>query len=168
MAAFGEEGDIMARKISLLGLAGVLVAIWVGGITMALAADDITQPENIFTVDTTVKDGFVDVGKKGFGTGDSVFFIDRLTSEADESPVGTLRGQCTITLRGWGLCEAALFIGDRGEVFVAGAVLFSEEAASFDVPVTGGTGEFENVRGSIHIEPTDKEDVSLLTLHLIP
>ena len=158
----------MLRKISFFGLAGILIVMSVGGITMALAADDITQPENIFTVDTTVKDGFVDVGKKGFGVGDSVFFIDRLTSEADGSSVGTARGQCTFNLRGWGLCEAAFFIGDRGEVFAAGAVLFTEEATTFDVPVTGGTGEFENVRGSIHIEPTDVEDVSLLTLHLIP
>ena len=168
MAAFGEEGDMMAKKISLLGLAGVLVAISVGGVTMALAADDITQPETIVTIDTTVKDAFVDVGKKGFSVGDSFMFVDRLTSEADGSPVGTVRGQCTFNLRAWALCEAAVFIGDRGEVIAQGAVAFTEEAAAFDVAVTGGTGEFENVRGSIHIEGTSDENVSTLTLHLIP
>jgi hypothetical protein len=164
----GEEGGIMARKISLLGLAGVLVVISVGGISMALAAGDITQPETIVTVDTTVKEGFVDVGKKGFSVGDSFMFLDRLTSEADGASVGTAHGQCTFTLRGWALCEAAFFIGDRGEVSVEGAVLLTEETTTFDVPITGGTGEFENVRGSIHIEPTDDEAVSLLTFNLIP
>ena len=158
----------MARKISLLGLAGVLVVISVGGISMALAAGDITEPETIVTVDTTVKDRFVDVGKKGFGVGDSSHFVDRLTSEVDGASMGTVRGQCTFNPGGWVLCEAAIFIGDRGEVFVEGAVLFTEESTTFDVPITGGTGEFENVRGSIHIEPTDDEAVSLLTLNLIP
>jgi len=158
----------MARKIALLGLAGVLVVISVGGISMALAAGDITEPETIVTVDTTVKEGFVDVGKKGFSHGDSFLFVDRLTGETDGASVGTVRGQCTFNLRGWALCEAAIFIGDRGEVFVEGAVLFTEESTTFDVPITGGTGEFENVRGSIHIEPTDEEAVSLLTLDLIP
>ncbi len=160
----------MLRKLSIVGVAGALVAVAAGGVTMALAAGDITQPETIVVVDTTVKDGFVDVGKEGFSLGDSFMFLDTLTEATTESEVGSARGQCTFNLRQWALCEAAFFIGERGEIFVAGAVRLTEEAASFDVPITGGTGEFENVRGSIHIEPVpgQEEEVSKITLNLIP
>lgn len=158
----------MARKLSLFALAGALVVISAGGISMAAAAGDITQPETIVVLDTTVKDGFVDVGKKGFSLGDTFMFLGRLTSEADGSRVGTVRGQCTINLGEWALCEAAFSIGDRGDVAAEGAIRLTEEPAAFDVPITGGTGEFENVRGSVHIETTSNEDVSLETLHLIP
>jgi len=46
-------------------------------------------------------------------------------------------------------------------------VPFDNDAPSFDVPVTGGTAEFANVRGDVHIEQIS-DDVERDTFHLIP
>ena len=44
---------------------------------------------------------------------------------------------------------------------------FDNDATSFDVPVTGGTGEFANVRGDVHIEQVS-DGVERDTFNLIP
>ena len=53
----------MAVAAGLLGL--------IGGTVAANAGTDITSPETITTVGTTVKDKFVDVGKQGPSVGDT-------------------------------------------------------------------------------------------------
>jgi hypothetical protein len=70
-------------------------------------------------------------------------------------------------VHGWGLCTAGAFITDRGEIVVQGFVLFSDGLSIFDLPVIGGTGEFDNVRGSVHVEDVNSER-SQLTVTLIP
>ena len=156
----------MFRKLSILGLAGVLVLVG-GGLTMALAGNNITQPETLVLTETQLKGRAVDSGKPGFGPGDSFLFVSSLTDPADDSRVGTVRGQCTVQVGHWQLCHAGAFLVDRGEIFVSGVVQGTDQPAAFDIPITGGTGEFENVRGSVHIDPVT-ENVSEDTLTLIP
>jgi hypothetical protein len=156
----------MFRKLSIVGLAGVLVVVG-GGLTMALAGNNITAPETLVLTETNLKGRFVDVGKPGFGPGDSFFFVSSLTDPADSSKVGSVHGQCSAHIGHWQICEAGAFLVDRGEIFVSGVIPATDQLADFDLAITGGTGEFENVRGSVHINQisnTESED----TLTLIP
>jgi hypothetical protein len=156
----------MLRKLSIAGLVVALVLV-AGGITTALASSNITQPETIVLDDKTVKDGYVDSGKPGSSIGDSFLFVDSLTDPTDGSAMGKVRGQCTFELQRWALCEAAASITDRGEILVEGIVKFSDGPSTFDLAITGGTGEFDNVRGSLHIVDT-ANNRSTLTFTLIP
>jgi len=156
----------MFRKLSIVGLAGALVLVG-GGLAAAFAGNNITTPETLVLTETSLKGKFVDVGKQGFGPGDSFIFVDSLTDPADGSRVGTVRGQCTIQIGEWQTCQVGGFLNDRGEIFVSGVTQSSEQPIPLDFAITGGTGEFENVRGSVRLEP-DTETVSTLTLSLIP
>jgi hypothetical protein len=156
----------MLRKVSIVGLAGVLVLVG-GGLTMALAGNNITTPETLVLTETNLKGHFVDVGKPGFGPGDSFVFVSSLTDPADGSRVGTVRGECSAQIGHWQTCQAGAFLVDRGEIFVSGVIQATDQLAAFDLAITGGTGEFDNVRGSVHIDQvsdTESED----TLTLIP
>jgi hypothetical protein len=153
------------RLVSVVG--GVCLLGLVGGTVVANAGADITAPETITVLGTTIKDRYVDVGKHGFSAGDVLVFVERLTDEADDSVVGKGRIQCTAHVGPWAICIGTFSFTDRGEVVGEGMVPFGDNVAPFDVPVTGGTGDFSNVRGEVHIEPvSDTEERE--TFELIP
>lgn len=52
--------------------------------------------------------------------GDTFFFVDSLTDEADGTEVGTVRGHCTFQIAFWGTCEVGAFLTDRGQIYVEG------------------------------------------------
>ena len=156
----------MFRKLLISGLAGVLVLVG-GGLTAALAGNNITSPETLVLTETNIKGKGIDVGKPGFGPGDTFLFVSSLTDPADDSRVGTVRGQCTVQIGPWQLCEAGAFLDGRGQIFVSGVIQNTDQPTAFDIPVTGGTGEFDNVRGFVHIDPVSN-NVSDDTLTLIP
>ncbi len=154
----------MFRKLLIVGVAGVLALVG-GGLTAALAGNNITTPETLVLTETSLKGKFVDVGKHGFGPGDSFLFVDSLTDPADGSRVGTVRGQCTIQVGPWQICQVGGFLDGRGEIFVSGVTPNNDQPTAIDLAITGGTGEFENARGSVHVEPTsDTEQTTTLTL----
>jgi hypothetical protein len=159
----------MFRKLSIFGLTGVLVLVG-GELTMALAGNSITQPETIVLTETTVKERFLDVGKQGGPPtpGDAFFFVDTLTDEAD-TKVGAVRGHCTFQIAPWGTCEAGAFLTDRGQIYVEGVVRFAEQTTVLNIPITGGTGDFDNARGSVLLEFLDPNSgVNQLTINVLP
>jgi hypothetical protein len=160
------EGDIMVRKLLIVGFAGALMLVG-SGITMAIAGNNITTPETLVLTETDLNGRGVDVGKPGFGPGDSFIFTSSLTDPADGSRVGTVRGQCTLQIGHWQTCQVGAFINGRGEIFVSGVVHSTNQLTAFDLPITGGTGEFDNVRGSVNVDQVSN-NVSKDTLTLIP
>jgi hypothetical protein len=139
-----------------------------GGALVANAGANITAPETITLLGTTTKDRYVDVGKKGFGPGDQFVFVESRTDESDGSVVGKARIQCTAHIGPWAICVGTFDITGRGEIVGQGMVPFGDEdVESFDVPVTGGTGDFANIRGEAHIEPIS-EGEERITFDLIP
>jgi hypothetical protein len=156
----------MLKRLSIIGIVGAL-GVTSAGVTMALSAASITTPETIVLHDETVKERFVDVGKHGVSPGDTFMFVDTLTDETDGSRVGTARGQCTFQVHEWGLCQVGAIIGDRGQVFLEGVVRLTVESTPIDLSITGGTGEFDNVRGSAHVEPISEQEARV-TLDLLP
>ena len=67
----------MFKKLSIVGLAGVLVVVG-GGLAAALAGNTITTAETLVLTETNLKGRGIDVGKPGFGPGDSFIFVNSL------------------------------------------------------------------------------------------
>jgi hypothetical protein len=152
----------MHRKLaSIAVLAGVLGVI--GGTVAASAGSDITAPETITTVGTTVKDKFVDVGKQGPSVGDTFATTVDIKSQAGVD-LGTERTQCTLGAGQWAICTGAFDITGRGEIVGTGMVNVGTENPDFDVPITGGTGDFANVRGEAHVHLTKNGETDTLEL----
>ncbi len=154
----------MRKKVGLIAMSAALLAV-VGGLAVAQAATNITAPETIILQDHTVKGAVANIGDKAFGPGDSFMSVNTLFDETDTTQVGTAHIQCISQPGKAQLCTGALFITGRGEIIGEGVIHGS--ASSFDVPITGGTGDFANVRGYVHVEPVS-QNLETDTLYLLP
>ena len=156
----------MRKKVGYIAVSAALLAV-VSGLAVAQAATAIVAPETIVLMSHTVKDANVNVGDKAFGPGDSFMNLTQLFDETDQTQLGDGHVQCTVQPgKGWTLCTGAFNITGRGQIVGQGAIRFSQETTSFDVPITGGTGDFANVRGYVHVdlidETTEKDTFNLL------
>ena len=158
----------MTRKIGYIAGSAVMLAV-VGGLAGAQAdTRAISTPETIILINATTKEASVNVGDKAWDPGDSFVTLGRLFDETGETKLGNSHIQCTVMPgHGWLLCNAAFFIHGRGEIVAQGAFQQLDTTTSFDVPITGGTGDFENVRGYAHVVPgTGGSETD--TLYLLP
>jgi len=156
----------MRKKIGYIAASAALLAV-VGGLAIAQAATDITAPETIVVMSHTVKEADINVGAKAFGPGDSFMNLTTLFDETDQTQLGDGHVQCTLQPGRRAICTGAFNITDRGQIVGQGAIPFTQATASFDVPITGGTGDFANVRGYIHVELLD-DTTEKDTLNLLP
>jgi hypothetical protein len=117
----------------------------------------------------------INVDGKGLGPGD--YAVEQWSLRRNGAPVGHLNDQCTINFNQTpshptALCLFAFAISGKGEITADGSVVFAPapegfRPAPFDLPVTGGTGSYQNARGQIHVEFLSVADASF-TFHLIP
>ena len=152
----------MKNRAIGVGLAALLM---IGGTVAANAGTNITSPETIMTVGTVVKEKFVDVGRQGPSVGDTDAWTLDIRSPAGVD-LGTERTQCTLGAGRWAICTGAFDITGRGEIVAMGMVNFGSESPDFGVPITGGTGDFANVRGVVHVHLTENAETD--TLELLP
>lgn len=146
----------------------VALLVVVGGLVVAQAGTHIASPETIVLQHTTTRQAGVNVGGKAWGPGDSFVTLGTLYDETGVTKIGNSHVQCTqMPGRGWNLCNAAFFLYGRGEVVGQGAFRRLDTTVAFNAPITGGTGDFENVRGYIHVVP-GKGNSETDTLHLLP
>jgi hypothetical protein len=152
------------RIVAVVAAAGLLGLL--GGTMVANAGTTaIPSPETITTVGTEVKSKSVDVGKQGPSVGDTTAWTLDIKSQAGVD-LGTERTQCTVGTGKWAICTGTFDITGRGEIVGTGAVNIASEAPDFDVPITGGTGDFANVRGVAHVHLTENGETD--TLELLP
>jgi len=150
------------RIVSVVAAAGLLGLI--GGSVVASAGTSIPSPETITIVGTGGKDKTVDVGKQGPSVGDMTAWTIDIKSQAGVD-LGTERVQCTLGVGGWAICIGTLDITGRGEIVSTGMVDFGPgRSHRFDVPITGGTGDFANVRGVVHVHLTGNREIYTLEL----
>jgi hypothetical protein len=151
--------------VGMVAAAGLLGLI--GGTVVASAGTSIPSPETITTVGTVVREKDGDVGKQGPSVGDTYSWTLDIKSPAGVD-LGTERTQCTLGVGGWAICIGTFDITGRGEIVATGAFVnfFGSESVDFDVPITGGTGDFANVRGVVHVHLTENREID--TLELLP
>jgi hypothetical protein len=163
-----EGGSGMRRLLILLAVigAGVLTA----GLSTAIAATGIVQEETLVLGEHTLRGKVLDLagGPDDFKPGDRYLFRSELTDET--GVVGHLYVDCSVHFAKRDGCSQVYDIPARGTVVAQGLIPASELelGGSWTLAVTGGTGEFENVRGSVTVEIVNEEGDTRHSLHLLP
>jgi hypothetical protein len=163
-----EGGRQMRRMVTVLAV--VVVGVLGGGLTSAIAATGIAQEETIVFGERTLKGKVLDLAGKpdDFVPGDRYLFRSRLSEGSAKA--GALFVDCSVHFGKHDSCTQVYDVTGRGTVVATGLI----PAAQLDVggtwtlAITGGTGEFENVGGSVAVEIVNQEGDSQHTLHLLP
>ena len=132
----------------------------------ASASSGITAPTSFTVVEHGTTDKVVDVGKKGDSTGDIYTYHNDLYDETDTTKVGSDSGICIreSPKAGTWECMWTEILAD-GQITAEGP--YSDSASSWTYAVTGGTGLYENVRGSVK-ETVNAKGEFVLAYSLIP
>ncbi len=146
----------------------VVLVTMLGGV--AVASTRIAAEESMTVYTETAKYRFVDNGKPGFSVGDHDVFFDAIfTDEAKTDRIGTDRVVVEYLPADYVMVQLEYTIQGRGKVYAAGTLDFGERflEAGDDLAIVGGTGEFENVGGAVHLSVFDDETF-LNEIHLLP
>ena len=149
----------------------VLVGIVGAGLTSAVAANDIVAEETIVVGEHSTKFRIVDLFGKpdDFKVGDRYLFRSELTDDADQV-VGHANTECAVQFAKRDTCSVIYELDPRGSIVAEGQVPVSQlvVGGTWTLAILGGTGEFENVRGSVAVEIVDDAGNSEHSLHLLP
>jgi hypothetical protein len=136
---------------------------------------DITTAQAFTVLADATNFQMINVDGKDIGPGD--YLVERWALLRNGTPVGRLNDQCTINFNQTpsnptALCLFAFTFSGEGEIVGDGSVVFAPapegfRPVPFDLPVTGGTGTYQNARGQIHVEFLDVANARF-TFHLIP
>lgn len=151
----------MLRKALPMLAAGVVVGIIIA--SMSLASAQAGGSETITVVAKTVHFKIVDLGTTGESPGDLVVIKNGLWDQDQQSQVGANWINCTQSFGAIAVCTAAVQITGRGQLTGTGKVRLN--APSFNFPITGGTGDFSNVTGWVHVT-SQGEGLELEEYHL--
>jgi hypothetical protein len=155
-----------AFVVVLAVVAGVLGA----GLVSAVAATGIVAEETLVVEEHTLTGKILDLAgaPDDFRPGDRYIFRSELT-EVDGT-AGHLWVDCSVHFAKNDICTQVYRVTGRGTVVVTGLVPASElhVEGTWTLAITGGTGDFENVRGSVTVVVLDDEGNSEHTLHLLP
>jgi allene oxide cyclase len=155
----------MTRRFWTVGIAAFTVTAFAFGLGIASAAPGISSPVTFTVVEHATTDKVIDVGKKGDSTGDILTFHNVVYDETDTAKAGTDQGQCTRMSPKDGTWECWWTTSlQGGQVTIEGP--FLDASNSILAAVTGGTGDYENARGSMHASCHGSE--CTLTFNLIP
>jgi len=134
------------------------------GVTLATAmtasgSPTLSGPGTIRVTSTLEKHTHVDLGKKGPGAGDVDFYRELIYNKRiTQQPIGHSDVTCTSTGSGSTNCMGTYLL-PRGKI-VVGGVIGSHQA--YVLAVLGGTGLYDNVRGSLTVHPTGKSESEAL------
>jgi hypothetical protein len=124
-------------------LAGVGSAVY-GGLDSQAA----TGPEFIRISDRQFAYSRVDNGPRGRSPGDQEIIFDKLFNRRiTPKPIGSARFLCTFTTGRTRTCIATFDL-PKGEIVATGTVRYRQ---FYDLAITGGTGLYDNARGTLTI-----------------
>ncbi len=155
----------MRRKLRIV-VSVLALGTMAFGFGLASASSDITGPMAVTVVEHSTTDKVVDVGKKGDSAGDILTFHNDVYDATDANKVGTNQGQCVreSPKAGTWECWWTTSLAD-GQITVEGP--FSDTSDTV-FAVTGGTGVYENVRGSMQVRSMNGGAKYQQTFNLIP
>ena len=158
------------RKFSIV-LVAVMVGVLGAGFTSAIAVSNIVVEETLVVGEHSTKFRIFDLAGKpdDFKVGDRYMFRSDLTDEADQV-VGHSNTECVVNFAKRDTCTVTYDLAPRGTIVAIGDVPVSElgPGGTWTYAITGGTGEFENVRGSVAVEVGGDGPDSAHSLHLLP
>jgi hypothetical protein len=158
------------RHLLTLVLAAVIGLVG-AGLSTAFAATRIAQEETLVLAEHTVNGRNVDlVGKPdAFNPGDRYLFRSVLRDDRDVR-VGQLFVDCVVQFAKEDACSHVYELNERGTIMALGMIPVSQlkVGGTWQLAITGGTGEFENVGGAATVEIVDNTGNSQQSLHLLP
>ncbi len=125
---------------------------WMIGVA-SLAAGTAAAGEKLTVVERALTDTAVNLGStKGDALGNVLTFANPVFDAANRTQLGSDQGYCVRVApgRSWE-CTWTLMLKD-GQINCAGPFL---DAGDSDLVVTGGTGRFAGVRGTLHLHARD-------------
>jgi len=132
------------RPRLLTGIAIAVVALAAG--EAAVPAPALTGPGIIRITSVQKRFARVDVGRRGYSPGDMQITRVRLFNrKLRKRPLGNGQLVCTATGEKFWNCTGT-YVLPAGKITVSGAMIYSD---FFDMAVTGGTGRYNNVRGTL-------------------
>lgn len=143
-----------------IGMSAALLGFVAGGFGLARAATP--SDETLVVVQQAPEQQFVDLGAPGPSPGDILAFHSALT-DTTGSDVGDLNIQCGVNFSGLAVCLGIFSIDGRGQLSVDALPKFPQPVTGI---VTGGNGDFSNVRGQADIQP-QPDGTTLIAFHLI-
>ncbi|HET8526657.1 MAG TPA: hypothetical protein VFM81_08465 [Actinomycetota bacterium] len=159
----------MRRLLSLV-LAAVIGLVG-AGLSTGFAAAQIAQEETLVLDEHSVNGRNVDlVGKPdAFNAGDRYLFRSVLRNDQDVR-VGQLFVDCLVQFAKEDSCSHVYELDQRGTITALGMIPVSQLklGGTWQLAITGGTGEFENVGGAATVVIVDNRGNSQHSLHLLP
>jgi len=154
----------MRRKlitaVGTVAFATAIVATIGVGITSASTG---TRPgETLVVIQSPPRQQYIDLGAPGPSPGDLLAFASTLANQAG-IPIGDLHIACTQNFDQVAVCAGIFNLSGRGKISVDASPVFPNPTVGM---VTGGTGEFQNVRGEAHIVP-QPDGTTKITFHLL-
>jgi hypothetical protein len=145
-----EERD-MLRRFGTLVIAAMIGAVLAGGAS-ARSSGAVSPATQIDTLETHKVQHVIDVGTPGFGIGDVITVVSRLTTHEGATKLGVLHEVCTVVRTK----ELSLQCTSTAE-FAGGAISATGEFPpggpdDFEV-ITGGTGTYEGASGHVQTLP---------------
>ena len=154
----------MLKKAGIVGTVVAMCAV-AFGLGVSSAGAGISGPVEITVVEHATTDKVVDVGRKGDSTGDVLTFHNEVYDEDDVSKIGAVQGLCTrmSPKQGTWECSGTTSL-EGGQITFEGP--FFDDTNTVLAAVNGGTGVYENARGTMEASCTDSG--CTMTYDLIP
>jgi Allene oxide cyclase barrel like domain len=157
---------MIIRRLGVAASAAAVVGLAAGSVGPALGsaggADARDHHRTIRVLEISTETQFVDTGDHGPSLGDEFVFASKLMKDGKQ--VGHDGGVCTVTsLDNQEVqCQATVWL-DAGQITVQGLV--PDQASTFTLPVTGGSGAYKGAEGELHVHEFS-DTRSTLTFHL--
>ena len=149
------------RPRLLTGVGVVAVALATAGSAGPTTA--LTGPGIVRITSVPKKHARIDVGPRGYSPGDMDITRVRLFNKrVRKSPLGNGQLVCTATGEKFWNCNGT-YILPAGKIMVSGALIFTD---FYDLAVTGGTGTYKNVRGTLVVTKLRRSD-KLMVFRLV-
>jgi hypothetical protein len=118
--------------------------------------------ETLVVIQSPPRQQYVDLGAPGPSPGDLLEFASTLASQAG-TQIGDLHIACTQNFDQVAVCVGIFNLFGRGKLSVDASPVFPSPTVGM---VTGGTGEFQDVRGEAHIDP-QPDGTTKITFNLL-
>jgi hypothetical protein len=137
---------LTSAVVALVATAALVLAV----IALVTAGEDEkSRTIELVSISDPRTEASADLGEKGDSAADMATFSEE--ARQDGKPVGRTFGSCTLAgteREPRGVCSLTSEL-EKGKVTAAGTIDFRREDQPQDLPIVGGTGEFENASGTV-------------------
>ena len=144
----------MNRKAGVL-LTGALLGVLAAGPLQGWS-EASTGPATIRITDLELAVSRLDVGARGTSPGDTEIVRSRLRERVSQNTIGRSELVCTFVDSVRSRVCRGTYILPKGKIVVGGSILYRQ---FYDLAVLGGTGLYDNARGTLTITRTHRSPV---------